>query len=180
MLGALLRQVVSGLAEIPEEVVEAYRKHKMVAGGRGPQIPEILEMLQTACTSQRIFICVDALDECAVEHQQAVLESLRKILEKSPGTHLFLAVRSYIRNEIRAQLAGTETSMEIKPNKRDIINYILAKLERDANKDAMNARLREDILTKISLVPGMYVGAKTSENPSNLLTNIRLGFCWCL
>jgi len=164
-LGALLRQVVNGLAEIPEEVVEAYNRHKRVAGGRGPQLSEILEMLQTASTSRRIFICVDALDECAVEHQQVVLESLQEISKKSPGTRLFLTARSHFRNGIRVLLAGTATFMDIKPNRRDIITYILAKLEDDTNKDAMNTSLKADILTKIPpSVSGMYVGAKTPEN----------------
>ena len=179
MLGALLRQVVRGLAEIPGEVVEAYYKNRRVAGGRGPELSEILEMFQIASTSQRIFICVDALDECAAG-QQGVLESLQEILRKSPGTRLFLTGRSYIRNRTRTLFAETATFMEIKLNKGDIITYIIAKLKEDTNKDAMNARLRDDILTKVPFVPRMYVGANTSENPSNLLTNICLGFFWCL
>lgn len=165
MLGALLKQVVSGLAEIPGEVVKAYNNHKRVAGGRGPQLSEILTMLQTISTSQRIFICVDALDECVAEHRQVVLESLREILEKSTGTRLFLTGRSYIRGEVQILLAETVTFMDIKPNRGDVITYILAKLGKDTNKGAMNTSLRGDILTKIpAIFSEMYVGAKTLGN----------------
>ena len=161
MLGSLLKQIVSGLAEIPGEVVEAYYKHKRVTGGRRPRLSEIQAMLQTVSTSQHTFICVDALDECVAEHRQVVLKSLREIPEKSPGVRLFLTGRSYIRDEVQSILSETATFMDIKPNKRDIITYILAKLEEDTNKDAMNAGLRTDILAKVpAIVSEMYVRAK--------------------
>ena len=166
MLGSLLKQIVNGLAEIPREVVEGYCNQKRVVGGRRPQLSQILTMLQTVSTSQRIFICVDALDECVAEHRQVVIESLRRILEKSPGTRLFLTGRSYIRGEIQILLAETVTFMDVKPKKGDVITYILAKLEKDTSKDAMNTSLRADILTKIpAMFSEMYVGAKTLENP---------------
>ena len=161
MLGSLLKQIVSGLAEIPGEVVKAYYKHKKVAGGRRPRLSEIQTMLQTVSTSQRTFICVDALDECLAEHRQVVLKSLREILEKSPGVRLFLTGRSYIRGEVQSILAEAATFIEIKPDKGDIVTYIVAKLEEDTNKDAMNASLRTDILTKVpAIVSEMYVRAK--------------------
>ena len=164
MLGALLRQIVGGLAEIPEEIVEAYSRHKRVAGGREPQLSEILEMLQTASASQRIFICVDALDECAAD-LQGVLESLQEILKRSPGTRLFLSGRSHIRNGTRILFAETATFMEIKLNRSDIFTYILAKLEEDTNKDAMNASLKEAILYKVPpVVSGMYVGGDSGRS----------------
>jgi len=166
MLGSLLQQIVSGLTEIPGEVVDAYYKHKRVTGGRRPRLSEIQTMLQTVSTSQRTFICVDALDECVAEHRQVVLKSLREIPERSPGVRLFLSGRSYIRGEVQSILAETTTFMEIKPNKGDIVTYILAKLEEDTNKDAMNASLREDILARIpAMVSEMYVGAKALGNP---------------
>ena len=166
MLGSLLRQIISALEEIPGEVVREYYKHKRVIGGRRPRLSEIVTMLQAVSTSQRIFICVDALDECVAEHRQVVLKSLREILEKSPGTRLFLTGRSYIRGEIQSLLAETAVSLEIKPNKGDIDTYILAKLEEDTNKEAMNPSLRTDVLAKIpAMVSGMYVGAKTLGNP---------------
>jgi len=166
MLGSLLKQIVNGFPEIPGEVVKEYYKLKKVIGGRRPQLSEILTMLQTVSTSQRIFICVDALDECVAEHRQVVLRSLREILEKSPGTRLFLTGRSYIRGEIQGPLAETATFMDIKPNRCDVITYILAKLEEDTNKGAMNPGLRTDILTKVpTMVSGMYVRAKTLGSP---------------
>jgi len=63
MLGSLLRQLVSGLEEIPELVIQVFQKQKKVIGGKGLQVPQILKMFQTITATRRTFICVDALDE---------------------------------------------------------------------------------------------------------------------
>jgi len=166
MLGALLKQVINGLKEIPEEVASIYRRQRLVIGGRRPQLSDILKMFHTASTSQRIFICVDALDECVAEHQQEVLELLREILKNSPGIRLFITAIRNIRSEIQRLFVETAMFINIKPNKGDIVTYILAKLERDTNKGAMNPGLKTDILTKIpAMVSGMYVGEKTLVYP---------------
>ena len=62
MLGSLLKQVVSGMEEIPEEIPWAFRKQKMAVGGRGPLPPDIVKMLQAITSSLRTFVCIDALD----------------------------------------------------------------------------------------------------------------------
>jgi len=46
-MGALLKQVVGGLEEIPVEVSQAYQDQKKAIGGRGPWLPDIVKMLQT-------------------------------------------------------------------------------------------------------------------------------------
>jgi len=75
MLGSLLRQLVNGLEGIPEVVVRSFRNQKKFIGGRGLQVSGILKMLLTITSTKRIFICVDALDECVPEHRMVILES---------------------------------------------------------------------------------------------------------
>src|ERR1700712_5616435 len=64
MLGALLKQLVGGRGETPEEISRVYRDQKRVIGGRGPQLADIVKMLQTTASRNPTFICIDALDEC--------------------------------------------------------------------------------------------------------------------
>ena len=45
MLGAVLRQVVDGLEEVPGEIAQAYKNQKQVIDGRGPQLADIVKML---------------------------------------------------------------------------------------------------------------------------------------
>ena len=90
ILGSLLRQLVSGLGDIPEAIAQDFRKEKMSIGGRGLQVSGILKMFQTIGATRRTFICVDALDECALEHRMVVLESLGQILHGSANTRLLM------------------------------------------------------------------------------------------
>ena len=69
ILGSVLRQVVGGLDEVPERIVEAFRDRGKVIGGQGLALPEIVEFLQDISSSRCISICIDALDECPAGHQ---------------------------------------------------------------------------------------------------------------
>ena len=159
MLGSLLKQLVFGLEEIPEEISEAYKDRKNSIGGQGPQISNILKMLETTSARKRAFICIDAADECATEHQVKLLDSLGQLLEQSPGTRIFVTGRPHILPEIRRRLAGRVTSLSISPNRDDIVTYIHSRLAADTIPDAMDSTLETDILEKIpSDISEMYVG----------------------
>ena len=80
MLGTLLKQLVAGLGELPEETVQAYENQKNSIGGRRPRRADILRMLKTTSSTKRTFICIDALDVCVPEHCAKFLDSLNKIL----------------------------------------------------------------------------------------------------
>jgi len=85
MLGSLLKQIVSGMEAIPEDISRAFQEQKRAIGGREPQLLNIVKMLQTITSSQPTFVCIDALDECAAVHRVKILDSLKQILEKSPA-----------------------------------------------------------------------------------------------
>jgi len=90
MLGALLKQVVSGMEEMPEEIVQDYMDQKKVIGGRRPLLFDIVRMLQTTASKKRIFICLDALDERMARDRVKILNSLGQILQRSPDTRMFV------------------------------------------------------------------------------------------
>jgi len=149
MLGALLKQLVCGLEETPEEVLQAYQGQKNAIGGRGPKLSDIVKMAQTTSSKKRTFICIDALDECAAGDRVKILDSLNQILEKSSGTRIFVTGRPHIRSEIRRCLAGRVTSISISPKRDDIVRYLHNRLREDTTPDAMDSRLEADILKKI-------------------------------
>jgi len=149
ILGALLKQLVFGLAEIPEEISEAYEDRKNAIGGQGPQISDILKMLQITCARKRAFICIDALDECATEHRAKLLDLLGQLLQQSPSTRVFMTGRPHILSEIGRRLGRRVTSIPISPKRDDIIIYLLGRLAADATPDAMDSGLEADILEQI-------------------------------
>ena len=80
ILGSLLRQVVSGIEKVPEEITRTFEEQKMAIGGRGPQLSDIVKMLQSITSEVRTFVCINALDECAVANRPKLLNSLQQIL----------------------------------------------------------------------------------------------------
>ena len=149
ILGSLLRQVVSGMGKIPEEITRAFEKEKTAIGGRGPQLSDIVKMLQTTTSSLPTFVCIDALDECAAAHRVKLLNSLQQILKASPRTRIFIIGRPHVRSEIEKRLAGRVISVSVGPSTKDIMEYLRLRLDEDETPDAMNESLEADILEKI-------------------------------
>jgi len=170
MMGSLLKQMVSGMETIPEEISRVFQEQKRAIGGRGPRLPDIVRMLQVITSSLRAFICIDALDECAAVHRVKILNSLQQILEKSPRTRIFITGRHHIRAEIEKRLVRRVMSVSVGPSKDDIIGYLRVKLDEDETPEAMDESLESDILEKIPQnMSEMYVGAIVLEIPPDTI-----------
>ena len=103
-------------------------------------------------------MCIDALDECAAVHRVKILDSLNQILEKSPGTRIFITGRPHICAETEKRLGGQAISVSPSPNKEDIIRYIRVRLGEDESPDALDQSLVANILEGIpDNVSEMYV-----------------------
>ena len=158
VLGALLKQVVTGLEEVPEEIVRDYETQKTVLGGRGPLLSDIEEMLLTASSKKRTFICIDALDECAAANRVKILNSLNQILQKSKNARIFITGRQHIRAEIGSRLSGRVATILVTPMRDDVIRYLHKRIADDTTPDAMDTRLEADILKRIlDNISEMYV-----------------------
>ena len=147
MLGSLVKQIVIGMESIPEEISQAFQQQKKSIGGRAPKLSDIVHMLQVTTSSQRTFVCIDALDECAQRNK--VLDSLNQILEKSPGTRVFVTGRPHIRAEMEKCLVRRVIGVSVGPRKDDIITFLRAKLAEDETREAMDERLEAEIMEKI-------------------------------
>ena len=160
MLGAVFKQIVSGLEKAPEGIAQAYEDQKKVIGGRELQLDEIVEMLQTTAREKPTFICIDALDECVARYRVKLLDSLNQILQRSPGTRVFVTGRPHIQAEVRNRLARRVMAIRITPRRNDIISYLHNRLCEDIRPDAMDSSLKADILKKIPQdISEMYVEA---------------------
>ena len=148
-LGAVLKQFVSGLENVPRGIAQAYKDHRKVIGGREPQLDEIVKMLQTIAGEKPTFICIDALDECVAGYRVKLLDSLNQILQRSPGTRVFVTGRPHIQAEVGNRLSGRVVTVRITPRKLDIISYLHTRLDEDTKPDAMDNSLKADILKRI-------------------------------
>ena len=149
VLGSLLKQIVGGMKRVPEEILRTFRQQKTTIGGRRPQLVDIVRMLQLVTSIQPTFMCLDGLDECSRVQRARLLDSLRQILEKSPGTRIFATGRPHIQAEIEKRLTGQVTSVSVSPNRGDITRYLRVRLGEDEMLDAMDDSLEADILRKV-------------------------------
>jgi len=124
ILGSVLKQVVGGLDEVPERIVQTFRDQKKVIGGQRLALSEIVEFLQDISSSRRTFICIDALDECPPGHRVRLLDSLSQILKNSRGARIFLTGRPHVQGEVEKHLAGRAATRSITPTKGDIIIFL--------------------------------------------------------
>jgi len=150
ILGSLLKQIVSGLKRIPDEIRQTFQDYKKLIGVRGLRVAEIVKMMQTVTSLQPTFICVDALDECMERHRPGILDWLRQILEKSPNTRIFLTGRQHIQGEIDRHLGERMTILSIKPDPNDIVRYVRMRLSKDTSLSGMDSGLEDEIVKNIT------------------------------
>jgi len=149
ILGALLKQVVAGFREIPQEVRDAFRRHRGLIGGPRLQLSEIVKLLGNLSSTRRTFFCLDALDECAAAERTKILLSLKDIIKMSPATRVFLTGRPHIAGEVGNYLPGGAALVSISLRKDEIIQYIRKKLAEDTTPEAMDEGLETEIVKKI-------------------------------
>ena len=148
IIGAILKQLV-GREGTPKYLREAFQKAKKEFGGRGPRLADLMGMLRTAIASlPRIFICLDALDECLPKYLPELLESLRNIVQESPTTRIFLTGRPHVGEDVQRYFSKA-VIIPISPNTGDIQNYVEMRLDRDSEPEAMSDGLRADIVGAI-------------------------------
>ena len=145
VLGAMLKQFASR-GGIGEHIREAFRKAKKEFGGRGLLPPDMIDILKKAIAPlPRVFICIDALDECTARHRRELLESIREIVRVSPNTRVFLTGRPHIDHEI-VKCFIKAVRIPISPTCTDIKSYLEMRLNGDTDPNAMDGELQTDII----------------------------------
>ena len=142
IMGAILKQLVRR-REIPKDIREGFQE------GRRPLLPDLVRMLRIAVASlPRVFICIDALDECLPKDLPELFESLRDIVRESPKTRIFLTGRPHVKETIQRYFPKA-VAIPISSNQDDIRDYLEMRLDRDDEPEAMNNDLRADIVKMI-------------------------------
>ena len=169
MLGAILKQLVSS-GDIPEDIRKAFREGGGEFG-RGLQPAELVGMFRLATASlRRVFICIDALDECLPKDLPEFLKSLRDIVQKSPETRIFLTGRPHVREDIQRCFTKV-AEIPISPDKNDIKDYLDMRLDKDVDPEAMSDELRRDIVRIIlEKTSDMCVRTFSISTPSMIYT----------
>ena len=159
VLAALLKQLVAGVEPIPEAVKVAFDRAKREVDGRALGLREICTML-VKCVSllQRGFICIDALDEFPTKHRPELWGSLQQVVRECPNIRLFITGRLHIREEEKKYFPECPDQPPISPPREDIREYLIMRLKKDSEVNAMDTELEADILRIIpDKISGAYV-----------------------
>ena len=162
LMGAILKQL-AGRGDVPKDIRETFQGAQKV-GGRRPLLADLMRMLRiTIASLPQVFICIDALDECLPKDLPELLESLSDIVRESPTTRIFLTGRPHVREDIQKYFPKA-VAIPISPSQDDIRNYVVMRLDRDIEREAMDNSLRAEILKVIlDKMSNMYVNVSPSS-----------------
>ena len=159
LIAWILKQALVGLGRIPEKVDWKFEESEVPGSGRmRPILLDVVDMLGTVLASfvERVFICIDALDEFPPPQRPDLLRSLAKLTRLSE-TRLFLTGRQQIQCD--KHLGEGAQTISITTRDEEIEAYIAHRLAQDENPDEMNTELRTEIMKDLPhKVSGMYVG----------------------
>jgi len=104
--------------------------------------------VKTIGSLERVYICIDAMDELVPQHRAEFLRALRQIIQEAPNTRLFLTGRPHIRGELDKHLIEGAYTIHIVPDQGDIARYLTRKMDDDdaRDPDLMTENLKNDIM----------------------------------
>ncbi|KAK2785207.1 hypothetical protein FQN52_008544 [Onygenales sp. PD_12] len=159
LLASVLKQLLVSKSQssLPESIKKLYDHLK--SKQTRPELDKILEVFHSvAAIFSKVFIIIDALDECLAYDRRRFLSELFN-LQTQHGVNIFATSRDI--PEIVNQFKGN-VRLEIRASKEDVVRY----LESDMRKKLQpfvqeNHELQEEIKTGISeAVDGMFLLAK--------------------
>ena len=148
LIGGLLNQLLATLAsKIPEEMYAVYEQ-KHYRERRSAELSDLTSMYRLACQKfSRVYIGIDALDECK---DSTVTELLEFLHDVPSSVRIFTTSRKHIKKQIESQFEGT-LEITIEASENDIRAFVESKISEDRihDPDIMDEKLEEEIPSKI-------------------------------
>jgi hypothetical protein len=157
LLASLLKQLSQKRPSLPDSVKAVYDQHKDKR--TRPSIDELSRAFRSVSAMySRVFIVVDALDECQVSDgcRSRFLSEIFSLQVKC-GVNVFATSRFI--PEITEKFTGS-TSLEIRASDEDVRKYLEGHMSQLPSFVSRNVDLQEEVVTKIvQAVDGMYVAS---------------------
>jgi hypothetical protein len=159
MLANLLKQLSSCQPSLPQCIKDIYKQHNI----RRPSLEELLNALHSvAATFSRVFIIVDALDECqASDGCRSRFLSEVFTLQENFKANIFATSRFIL--QITERFKGHPT-LEIRACDEDVHKYVEGRISGSGRKFLKT--FRDEIIAEITnAVDGMYVSLFYPNQP---------------
>jgi hypothetical protein len=147
MIGALTKQLVRRAKIVPTTVLDLFRERDEEQRSVDEEDAQkifglVLNRYDT------VYICIDALDECAPGSRAQLLRFLKAI--DSPSIRLFLTGRHSAEAEVTSTLSSLfPMIIPISAAEEDIRIYLSQKLENDRSPEAMDENLKNQIMENL-------------------------------
>ncbi|KAF5243724.1 hypothetical protein FAUST_2719 [Fusarium austroamericanum] len=159
ILASLVKQLAERQTAFPKVIQDLYNLHK--PRKTRPLAEELSETLRLLVeTHDRVFILLDALDECLTSGgSRSELFKLLIWLKENPRVNLFMTSR-YV-SDVEEELQSDIMKMEIRASQEDVGNYLDSRLASLSDLVKKNKDLRDEIKTQvIEAVDGMFLLAE--------------------
>lgn len=155
LLASLLKQLSHSQPALPGCIRSLYDQHKR--DQRRPSLAEILAALETVATSfSRLFLIVDALDECQISDGSRT-QFINALFDLQSNTNANVFATSRFTPNI-TQRFSSSVSLEIRAHAEDVRNYITGNISRLPACVCKSLSLQAKIAEKIvQAVDGMCV-----------------------
>ena len=122
-------------------------KFRMLLTSQGREVEKVSGWWRCKNYSyERVYICVDAMDELLPQHRPEFLRALQQIIQETLNTRLFLTGRPHICGELDKHLTRGVHTIQIVPDQGDIAQYLSRKIDDDEDPDLMTENLKKDIM----------------------------------
>ena len=141
-VASLLKQVAAAKQITPKPVSDLYQK--LSSQERRPPLQDLEQAFLSTCqTFNRVFLIVDALDECDIKYRKGFLRSL-SILQSNQCLSIFVTSRSY--EDHVNQLFGSCPRMKIQAQEPDLRKFLLNETH---DVDTVDEDLKKAIVDRI-------------------------------
>ena len=145
LLGSLLRQLITPLPDIPSPLIEFHRH--LEAQQRLPQAQDWFDwLLQLSRTFSKIFLVIDALDECESSHRKETLRFIDTIQQEA---NVSILVTSRPLEELKTAFRQT-LSICIRATTEDLQRYIAHQIDKNDDEDLIDVEFKVELTKKIS------------------------------
>ncbi|KAE8448932.1 hypothetical protein EG329_008728 [Mollisiaceae sp. DMI_Dod_QoI] len=146
VIASLLKQIVAQSSILPPSASELYEKFK-----KQRDCPQFQELQNTPLLVlrdfSRLFLVIDALDECdAKKHRKPFLKVLKDL--ESTSAKVFVTSRPHP-DDIKKSLCSCP-KIKVEASDEDIRKYLAHKIEQDGDTDLIDEKLKDEIVSSIT------------------------------
>lgn len=147
LIACLIRQIIGHSNELPQQLEQLHKELKIQS--RRPSFNELKRLLEALCGDRgRIYLLVDALDECEAKERRLLLPLFDTLLRRS--TRLFVTSRP--NNEDIFQTFVEASRITISASESDLREYITERInERKEIINRLTPELKQNIVSTISV-----------------------------